>query len=227
MGLDKPPLRESSKNRKDYVETDWGWVVPPAYDDDYGGREGLTSETRLPPPIDDPSLVELNDSPPLELINSNGDSRKDKKEKVPSKKPSKPKKKVSKEKDEGLLDKILKSPELLEELKERLNLKEEKKGEFVTVYLVGKFGKFKTRPAEVFICPNHIALLYTKEAGDDDLLFEPPSDELFTIQIPIESGEYKTVLAKHFGFSTKIPNVGILVVMPAMPQEYDEDEPRL
>lgn len=227
MALEKPPLRNSARKQRGYVETDWGWVVPPAYDDDYGGREGLTSETRLPPPIDDPSAVDLNTNEPLNLVNSNGEPKKEEEKVSRSKKKLKAKKKTSKEKDENLLDKILESPDLIEELKERLNLKQEKEGEFVTVYLVGKFGKFKTRPSEVFICPNHIALLYTKEAGDDDLLFEPPSDELFTIQIPIESGEYKTVLAKHFGFSTRIPNVGILVVMPAMPQEYNENEVEL
>ena len=84
---------------------------------------------------------------------------------------------------------------------------------FVEVGMVGPFGRFRTKVADVIICENHVALLYTKHAGDDGLAYEPPLDVPFTLKVPYDNASHREYTVQHFGLITKIRGVGELVVL--------------
>ena len=89
---------------------------------------------------------------------------------------------------------------------------------FVQVTLEGKFGRFRTKVADVQICDKHVSLLYTG-VGDDDLAYEPPERVPFSIVVPLvdatgaRSSQRVTVMS--FGMITRLPHFNaVLAVFP-------------
>jgi len=80
------------------------------------------------------------------------------------------------------------------------------------VTMVGDFGKFKTRPADVIADDNLITLVFSTTVGDDDLHFEPPIGSDFTLVILLSDGSNAEHKVKHCGVSVEIPTVCIKTV---------------
>lgn len=97
---------------------------------------------------------------------------------------------------------------------------------YISVIIEGEFGRFRSKAADVVICENHIAILYTAEVGDDDLLFEPPLDKTFNLKVQLEDSSYKTHSVRHFGLITRLPTIGVLVTLP-FATEVNNDEQEL
>ena len=101
--------------------------------------------------------------------------------------------------------------------------------DYVQVTLEGDFGRFRSRVADVVICENHVALIYTGVAGDDDLAYEPPMGRTFYLHVPLVGGEFKRLSVQHFGLVTRLTSLGNMVIVvlpfasPTPPPMEDDD----
>lgn len=238
---------------KDYQSRGDGIVIPSAFDDDFGGRPDLAHGTTLPPPIDDPTFETLldeyersdsnkQDTASASSQHNEGSSVK----RVPfvplpsSARPLHPPQETSvstradteKSPIRGLVDEIMKDPNKLAQFLESntgyggpaaQENSQAARDSYVQVTMEGPFGRFRSKAADVIICENHIALLYTGGVGDDDLAYEPPSNVVVTLKIPLSDDNVRSVDVVHFGLTTKIPNVGTLVVLPKNNQSQEDD----
>ena len=238
--------REQDGGRKevvtDYEERLGGTVVPTAYNDRYGGRPGLDHETRLPPPIDDPEFDENGDLvattfpvqqtaapaaqpahtpaaasdvrpdalmlPPLELGSS-----------VPHYKTKNP--------PGDLFENTApQEASVSQNTARHAPPQTHDSPSIVAVVLEGEFGRFRTKVSDVQICENHVALVYTGEAGDSDLTFEPPLGSKFTVVVPMKDGNFQRIVVAHYGLITRL-DVGcpgtVVVVLPKGSEDTPED----
>lgn len=227
---------------KEYTSRGDGVVLPSAYEDDFGGRPDLVHGTKLPKPIDDPSFETLLDgyarnrdavsSPesnvakevridpdvsrtPFVPLPTSGTPKAAEKCAAPAE--------AENSQISELVDEIMKNPAKLSEFIDLHAGQPRAKNappppaseqSYVQVTMEGPFGRFRSKAADVIICENHIALLYTGGAGDDDLAYEPPSNVVVTLKVPMNDDNVRTFDVVHFGLTTKIPNVGTLVVLP-------------
>lgn len=235
----------------EYGHREGGTVVPNAFEDDRGGRPGLTGGTYLEPPVDDPPMDSVERLPPNRIQVQPVKTVQPQAAKIASTElalstcvsappslsmnapplpttGSTPKETAVAETPhlvEGpvninALAELLSNPEVLARLHERKAsvapppAANDGTGEFIEIVMVGSFGRFRSKVADVIICENHVALLYTAETGDDGLAYEPPMDMAFTLKVPYDDASFREYSVQHFGLTTKIKNVGELVVLP-------------
>jgi len=235
-----------------YQRTSHGVVVPTAPTDDFGGREDLNAHTKLPPPIDDPSyddLLELQSrGGVLAQMKAGSETsgatppRQDVPEvKLDGRRPSPPQKQTAAGADnhaqspvsDALLIRLVSAVQQLLDRgtsqAEQPQLDKETKdeaGTYIELTLEGRWGRFRTRVANIEICPNHVALLYTGEKGDDDLRYEPPLREPFKLTVPMTDGSFNTYDVVHYAFITPIRelNARLVLFVRYEPEEEQEGE---
>ena len=256
---------------EDYQATGAGVVVPTAFDDNFGGRPGLTGATMLAPPVDDPPMdgEAAASLPPSRLINPPVATLAQPPRKATAEKPAAPPVVTSPSgppPDPHVMQEsaMATSPQhtqqerpsvdpAADQMTDRLaslvahpavaailrgdalsqqaeapaaavetdTLAPPPLREFVQVTLEGEFGRFRTKASDVIICENHVALLYTRHAGDEDLAYEPPMGRTFLIHVPKTDGDFHRLHVQHFGLITRLEMLGaVIVVLP-----YSRSEP--
>lgn len=88
------------------------------------------------------------------------------------------------------------------------------KPSYTPVVLEGSaFGRFRSKVRDVQFCDRHVALIYTDEAGDDDLSYEPPLGQAFLLKVPMEDRTYRDFLVAHFGLITRLEDRRMTIVV--------------
>ncbi len=87
------------------------------------------------------------------------------------------------------------------------------KPSWIQVVFEGTFGRFRSKARDVKFCDTHVTLLYTGEAGDEDLAFEPPMDQPFLVKIPMEDRSYRDFSVAHFGLITRLEEFDMTIVV--------------
>lgn len=184
-------------------------LIPSSIDDESGGRSDLNSRNIKWPVIDEDVVMGLSPGPSSAPVAAVPD-------RVVESAPAAPS--VARMRVPPFRVPLPGAPVVsvrpADKIEPRIEPRIETRGHVSVTMRSDRFGTFRSRPADVFDCEHHVALLYNgTDGGDAEMVYEPPLFNAFDLVIPLTNGRSHTHKVVHMGLTTRLSDGSVLVVL--------------